>query len=126
MPEDGETIYWGCDQDPVIAWFQLREGDIKTAIVYGNVTVSVYLDGENETVCFKKDISELEWHGGLAALVIRLSDLEGCSNLTGYYEVDVSYEGGTEAANDADYTYFFKELAADRAIKAIKKFIQMD
>ncbi len=113
MPEDGETIYWGCDQDPVIAWFQLREGDIKTDIVYGNVTVSVYLDGENETVCFKKDISELEWHGGLAALVIRLSDLEGCSNLTGYYEVDVSYEGGTEAANDADYTYFFKELAAD-------------
>ena len=113
MPEDGETIYWGCDQDPVIAWFQLREGDIKTAIVYGNVTVSVYLDGENETVCFKKDISELEWHGGLAALVIRLSDLEGCSNLTGYYEVDVSYEGGTAAANDADYTYFFKELAAD-------------
>ncbi len=113
MPEDGETIYWGCDQDPVIAWFQLREGDIKTDIVYGNVTVSVYLDGENETVCFKKDISELDWHGGLAALVIRLSDLEGCSNLTGYYEVDVSYEGGTEAANDADYTYFFKELAAD-------------
>jgi hypothetical protein len=112
VPEADAPLYYGYGQDPIVAWFKLINGDITDDTVYGTVTVAVYLDGENRTVCFKDQLGNLDWDDDAYALVIRLSNLKGCSNLTGSYEFDISYENGSEASTDMDCNLTFKELDA--------------
>ena len=78
MPGDDEIIYNGYDQDPNVIAFNLRDGNIYVDPISGNVTVLIYLDGENPTVCFEADIADIDWDGRIQSKAIRLSQLDGC------------------------------------------------
>ena len=113
MPGDDEIIYNGYDQDPNVIAFNLRDGNIYVDPISGNVTVLIYLDGENPTVCFEADIADIDWDGRIQSKAIRLSQLDGCSDLNGAYKVEVRYENGTEASTRAECNVVFKTLDAD-------------
>lgn len=113
MPGDDEIIYNGYDQDPNVIAFNLRDGNIYVDPISGNVTVLIYLDGENPTVCFEADIADIDWDGRIQSKAIRLSQLDGCSDLNGAYKVEVRYENGTEASTGAECNVVFKTLDAD-------------
>ena len=105
-----------------IAVFRLYDDEISESDVNGTVKVYIYLDGENQTLCFEGDLKDLEFHGAMRGKIIRLTQLSNiASDIEGTYKVYVKYEGGSEAPCDATSNVVFKKLAADDFEVEIKK-----
>ena len=105
-----------------IAVFRLYDDEISESDVNGTVKVYIYLDGENQTLCFEGDLKDLEFHGAMRGRIIRLTQLSNiASDIEGTYKVYVKYEGGSEAPCDATSNVVFKKLAADDFEVEIKK-----
>ena len=109
-PDEDETQYWGYGLDPIIAIISLRDGDMENNPPEGKIVI--YIEGETDP-CFVGNVRDIDWMFNMQGRVIRLSHLEGCSNLTGKYKFEIKYVNGSEAETGYETELTLKEIEAD-------------